>query len=170
VSGAGGFQFSLQPRLDQLKDEKTACQAALLKAREAQSGEIAAMERLESRRAELTQLLHAPTDNTSEARDENRPGPAYELIDQGRTFDTFAAEIEAVDDQIKRQREKITLAGELVKEREQDLAKVVTDVQALERLLERQKDDWQREVDKARQSDVDDAAIAAWVRRNKPQS
>ncbi len=163
MSGPGKFTFSLQPRLDQLKDEKTACQVALRGAREALRAEEATLEKCEVRGAELVQLLRAQPDNPGAGG----PGPAYELIDQGRTFDAFTAQLDQLQGQIAQQRGKIELARGLVQEREQDLGRVLSDLQALERLLERQRAEWESEAARSQQAELDDAAIAAWVRRSR---
>lgn len=168
MSTSERFHFSLQPRLDQLREEKNACQAALAKARTALVTEQQMDQVLREKHAEFTQQMHAPLDNSTEGRPGSGPGPAHELIDQGRTFVAFAAEIQSIEQRMAEQREKIVLAEELVKEREQELSRVMSDVQALERLLDRQKYDWDCEVERNRQAEVDNAAIAAWVRRKPP--
>lgn len=160
---SGKFQFSLQPKLDQLGEEKSACELALKKAKDALEEKEAAKRALEDEAQRLSQQLLGRADNHGGARGPSRP--AYELIGEGQTYDTWSGRINAVRAQVAERQTEVDFAASVVRVREQELADVLTSLQAMERLKDRQRSDWLRELDDAQQADLDDASIAAWNRR-----
>ncbi|MCC6427105.1 MAG: flagellar FliJ family protein [Phycisphaerales bacterium] len=164
----GRFEFSLQPKLDQLASEKSKRESALRLAVGVRDEAQQALDRLNARRARLVEELNAEEKSGTEQGAPARP--AYELLDQGKAFDACSAGIEAVDGQLRSQELILARAQDVVGQRERDLIAVMTELQALEKLRDRQRQEWELQADRARQGEVDDAGIAAWNRkpRNGP--
>lgn len=158
------FQFSLQPKLDQLAEEKTACQMALKKAIDAKQEQVDARDAVLKKIHELTQLLDDRPDNLS-IRGTVRP--AYELIAQGQSYDVWTGRIATLRDQTAVLDREIAHLASMVSIRESELSTVLSSLQSLERLKERQHAEWVKEREAALQADLDDTGISMWNRKRE---
>ncbi len=156
------FEFSLQPRLDQLTEQRAEIQAALhdaIIARDDLRGQIDA---LQERIDELVKQLEAGHANPA---DHSAPRPAYELIDRGSAYEACMMRVNSVRTQVDILREPLAAAEEQISLKEQELAGVVVGIQSLEQLRDRQLAAWNQERSRAQQAEIDDAGIAAWQRK-----
>ncbi|MGA2498838.1 MAG: flagellar FliJ family protein [Tepidisphaeraceae bacterium] len=160
---AARFRFSLQPALDHALSEQEHCQRNL----------AIALSNVASERAELNRYLNVLEQTRQQIRDEydkmviplQQRLSVSGLTARSRYLESLgdreAADLAAID----RQRARLNAAEHVLADRREDLARQTAEVEALDKLKEKQNAEFQAELLKAEDTERDDQATLQFKRK-----
>ncbi len=157
------FKFAPQPALDKAIANQRTCEESLRQATVALAQE---KERLKQALAEIDKAVQrvktAHENIVSPTRKFSAPN---ELAQSNRNLDLLRSKEQAARQAADQQKERVNFAADKVELRKRELAEAMSEVQALEKLKEKRRQEHQAAVLKAEEAKRDDEAIQLWNNR-----
>ncbi len=157
------FIFAPQPALDKAISNQRACEDSLRQATLALAQE---KEKLRQSLAEIDRAVQrvksAHENIVSPTRKFSAPN---ELAQSNRNLDLLRSKEQAARQAAEHQKERVTFAADKVELRKRELTEAMSEVQALEKLKEKRRQEHQAALLKAEESKRDDEAIQLWNNR-----
>ena len=154
------FKFGPQPALDKAIALQKKAEEAVAAARKVVEEEKAKLERILQEIETIRQRIRTEHDNL--ASPQRRVSDPRELMQDARFIDALrlkeTKQLEAAD----RQREQIVFAQDRLELRKRELAEAMAHVQALEKLKEKRREEFEEALEKADEKKRDDQAIQLW--------
>jgi flagellar biosynthesis chaperone FliJ len=157
------FKFGPQPALDKAIAQQKKCEEALVAARKALEEEKQKLQRIMAQIEATRQRIRQEHDNL--ASPQRRVSDPKELSQTGRFIDALRLKEQQQLEAADQQRKQIAFAQDRVELRKKELAEALAHVQALEKLKEKRREEFEEALEKADEKKRDDEAIQLWNNR-----
>jgi flagellar biosynthesis chaperone FliJ len=157
------FKFGPQPALDKAIAQQKKCEEALVAARRALEEEKQKLQRILEQIEKTRQRIRQEHDNL--ASPQRRTSDPKELTQTSQFIDALRLKEQQQLAAADAQRKQIAFAQDRVELRKKELAEALAHVQALEKLKEKRREEFQEALEKADEKKRDDEAIQLWNNR-----
>ncbi len=154
------FKFGPQPALDKAIEAQRVCEEAVRLAKAALAQEKEKLRQLQAEGVRAEKRVKTSHDNmVSPTRKNSEPG---ELAQANRHLDGLRIKLQSSREAVEKQKERTAWAADKVELRKRELTEAMAAVEALEKLKEKRRLEFQAALLKAEEKKRDDEAIQLW--------
>lgn len=160
MSTPKGFVFKLQPKLDQWAEQEDVAERLLVLALQEQREREGNLRVAREKMANGVQRLRS-------ARDNSPDDPGFNVIEAGRYVSTMEVVVVGLRSTVQAKEQELEEANRLLALRRKELGEIQQAIESLERLRDKQIEEYLQEADRTEELARDEAAIQAWTRQQQ---